>query len=93
MLNAMGHCNAALHKTGMLLASEGLPLIDALGAGQQLQHGHLQHHHLLHAVRAELLLKLGRHPEARNAFAQAASETKNQRERTLLPQRAADGGA
>ena len=44
------------------------------------------------AVRGDLLARLGRHDEARTAFAQAAALTRNVRERTLLTARAEESG-
>jgi predicted RNA polymerase sigma factor len=49
----------------------------------------LKSYHLLPAVRADLLKKLGRVDEARNEFQRAASLAQNVRERTLLLSRAA----
>jgi len=43
----------------------------------------------LPAVRGDLLAKLGRLDEARQAFRRAATLTRNQRERTLFLDRAA----
>ena len=60
-----------------------LPLVDALVAGRQLDR-----YHLLYAARADLLVKLGRPIEARQAFERAATLTHNQRERELLLARA-----
>lgn len=51
--------------------------------------GALAEYHLLPSVRADLLLRLGRNAEARHEFEQAAALTSNQRERTLLLERAA----
>ncbi len=62
-----------------------LPLVDALAAD-----GELARYHLLHAVRADLLLKLGQRAAAAEAFAHAASLTLNLSEQALLRQRAAD---
>jgi len=64
--------------------AEGLALADAL-----LDEPSLRHYHLLPGVRGDLLAKLGRHAEARAEFTRAASMTKNERERTLLLERAA----
>ncbi len=61
-----------------------LDLVDALTTNPSLAH-----YHLLPSVRADLLSKLGRHPEARTEFERAASLTQNTRERTLLLARAA----
>ena len=57
----------------------GLALADAL-----IDEPALRHYHWLPAVRADLLLKLGRHDEARSAFEHAAALTRNARERALM---------
>jgi RNA polymerase sigma factor (sigma-70 family) len=64
-------------------AAAALPLVDGLA-----QEPALQRYHLLHAVRADLLHKLGRGPEARAALLHAAELTHNERERQLLLARA-----
>ena len=46
-------------------------------------------YHLLPSVRGDLLARLGRDDEAREAFARAAAMTQNETERTLLLRRAA----
>jgi RNA polymerase sigma factor (sigma-70 family) len=61
----------------------GLKLVDALVAD-----GALEKYHLLPSVRGDLLVKLGRHDEARVEFERAASMTRNTRERELLISRA-----
>jgi RNA polymerase sigma factor (sigma-70 family) len=61
----------------------GLELVDALVAD-----GSLARYHLLSSVRGDLLAKLDRPDEAREEFARAASLTRNERERTLLIERA-----
>ena len=61
----------------------GLALTDALAEA-----GALDGYHLLDAVRGDLLAKLGRTDEARAAFEAAAAQTRNERERALLLQRA-----
>jgi len=48
----------------------------------------LRGYHLLPAARGDLLVKLGRLPEARQEFVRAAHMTKNTRERDLLLARA-----
>jgi RNA polymerase sigma factor (sigma-70 family) len=68
--------------------SAGLELADAL-----LNEGSLKQYHLLPAVRADLLRKLGRHDEAASEFARAASLTRNLAERNLLLDRARAEGA
>ena len=62
----------------------GLPIADAL-----TREPSLQDYHLLPAVRGDLLAKLGRDDEARGEFERAASLTRNERERTVLLERAA----
>jgi RNA polymerase sigma factor (sigma-70 family) len=62
-----------------------LPLVDAL-----FEEPALQGYHLLPSVRGDLLKRLGRLREARADFERAAQLTKNERERALLLQRAAE---
>ena len=61
----------------------GLALVDALAGVPQLAS-----YHLLPSVRGDLLLKLGRHAEARAELERAASLTRNEREKRLLLARA-----
>jgi len=60
-----------------------LMLVEAICA-----EGSLDGYHLLHAVRGDLLGKLGRRAEARVQFEAAAALATNQRERALLVERA-----
>ena len=62
-----------------------LPVVDRLVAG-----GALSSYHLLPSVRADLLYRLDRLPEARAEFERAAAMTGNARERELLLARAAE---
>ncbi|HEU4845489.1 MAG TPA: RNA polymerase sigma factor [Burkholderiaceae bacterium] len=62
----------------------GLEVVDGL-----LDEPVLQRYHLLPSVRGDLLAKLGRLAEAKQAFERAAALTQNQRERELLLARAA----
>ncbi len=62
----------------------GLDIVDSLTSDPALKS-----YHLLPAVRADLLKKLGRLSEAQAEFARAASLAQNSRERTLLLTRAA----
>lgn len=62
----------------------GLELVDALASEPALTS-----YHLLPAVRGDLLEKLSRFSEARDAFERAGSLAQNTRERTLFLQRAA----
>ncbi len=52
----------------------------------------LRQYHLLPSVRGDLLARLGRHGEARREFERAAALTRNERERRLLLERAAQAG-
>jgi RNA polymerase sigma factor (sigma-70 family) len=70
---------------GMLLGpAAGLEIVDALASEPALAA-----YHLLPSVRGDFLEKLGRRDEARAEFEHAASLTRNERERTLLLDRAA----
>jgi predicted RNA polymerase sigma factor len=60
-----------------------LELVDVLSAEPALKS-----YHLLPSVRGDLLVKLGRHAEARTEFERAAQLTRNERERKLLLARA-----
>ncbi|ANE48740.1 RNA polymerase subunit sigma-24 [Paenibacillus swuensis] len=63
----------------------GLQIIDELYAVPSLKE-----YHLLPSVRGDLLVKLGRYDEARVEFERAAALTRNERERALLWNRAAE---
>ena len=65
--------------------AEALHIVDDL-----VTDGRLESYHLLPAVRADLLARLGRRDEARADLLRAASLTRNEQERTLLRVRAAD---
>jgi predicted RNA polymerase sigma factor len=65
--------------------AEGLELVDRL-----ISEPSLESYHLLPSVRGDLLVKLGRFEEARAELERAASLTRNERERTLLLERAAE---
>jgi RNA polymerase sigma factor (sigma-70 family) len=62
----------------------GLGLVDQL-----MDEPSLKAYHLLPSVRGDLLFKLGRLAEARQEFERAAELTRNERERSLLLERAA----
>src|SRR3954453_7495455 len=64
--------------------AEALSLVDAL-----VTDGRLATYHLLPAVRADLLARLGRRDEAHAELVHAATLTSNEQERTLLRTRAA----
>jgi RNA polymerase sigma factor (sigma-70 family) len=66
----------------------GLELVDALTHEKSLKG-----YHLLPSVRGDLLAKLGRNDEARAEFERAASLTRNERERSLLLERARAAGS
>ena len=61
----------------------GLAMVETL-----LQEKALQRYHWLPAVQGDLLEKLGRRDEAREAFLRAAESASNDRERALLQARA-----
>jgi predicted RNA polymerase sigma factor len=61
----------------------GLDVVDAL-----LSEPALQKYHLLPAVRGDFLVKLGRIDEGRAEIERAASLARNERERTMLLERA-----
>ena len=61
---------------------QALTLVDALSPG-------LDGYHVLHAVRADLLRRLGRNPEAALAYQAAIAHTGNTAERTFLQRRQA----
>jgi RNA polymerase sigma factor (sigma-70 family) len=63
----------------------GLALVDALTSDRALEN-----YHLLPSVRGDLLNRLGRFDEARTEFERAAALTRNERERALLLDRAAE---
>ncbi|WP_063065613.1 RNA polymerase sigma factor [Nocardia violaceofusca] len=64
--------------------------VDGPGAALTLVDGlNLTEHYLFHAVRADLLARLGRANEARRSFGTAARLTDNQRERDYLAARSA----
>jgi len=65
----------------------GLELVDELTAEPSLRR-----YHLLPAARGDLLAKLGRLDEARTELELAASLTRNEREREMLLERAAECG-
>jgi RNA polymerase sigma factor (sigma-70 family) len=62
----------------------GLEIVDELTS-----HRSLESYHLLPAVRADFLIKLGRFEEARSELERAATLTQNTRERRLMLERAA----
>jgi RNA polymerase sigma factor (sigma-70 family) len=63
----------------------GLAIVDGL-----MSEPALKTYHLLPSVRGDLLLKLGRHEEARAAFEAAAAMAGNRREQDFLKRRAAE---
>jgi predicted RNA polymerase sigma factor len=62
-----------------------LPLVEQL-----VELGALERYHLMHAVRGDLLDKLGRHAEAAAAFGRGVALVQNTPERELLRRRAAE---
>ena len=80
-----------LNRAVAVSMSEGpvaaLAIVDGL-AGEPA----LKNYHLLPSVRGDLLHKLGRFAEARNAFELASMLARNKRERALLQRRATEAG-
>jgi predicted RNA polymerase sigma factor len=76
--------NRAVAVTMAFGPAAGLELVDALTSEPALKS-----YHLLPAVRGDTLEKLDRFDEAHKEFVRAASLTRNERERTLLLERAA----
>lgn len=64
----------------------GLAIVEAL-----LTDAALKHYHWLPAVRGDLLARLGRSAEAREAFLQAAALARNAQEQALMRERARSG--
>ncbi|WP_315987311.1 RNA polymerase sigma factor [Actinomadura sp. HBU206391] len=76
--------NRAVALTMAVGPAAGLELVDQLTSEPALKG-----YHLLPSVRGDFLAKLGRLDEAREEFERAAALTRNERERTLLLERAA----
>ncbi len=72
----------ALHRAVAVAEVDGpdaaLAIVDGLD---------LDHHHLLHAIRADLLRRLGRNGEAAQAYTAAIARTENASERSYLERR------
>ncbi|WP_374654661.1 RNA polymerase sigma factor [Phenylobacterium sp.] len=66
----------------------GLAILDTLA-----EHPAMRAYHLLPSVRGDLLFRLGRHGEAREAFEAALALAANRREQDLLRRRAAEAAA
>jgi RNA polymerase sigma-70 factor (ECF subfamily) len=66
----------------------GLQLVDAVAAS-----GQLEEYPYLHAARADLLRRLGRLPEAAEAYSRARDLTANEQERAFLDRRLTEVGA
>jgi RNA polymerase sigma factor (sigma-70 family) len=78
---ALNHAVAVSRASG---PAAGLALVDAVADAPALEG-----YHLLPSVRGDLLVKLGRHAEARAEFERAAGLARNAREKALLLGRAA----
>jgi RNA polymerase sigma-70 factor (ECF subfamily) len=63
----------------------GLGIVDSIA-----ESGQLEHYPYLHATRADLLRRLGRHPEAAEAYARARALTANAAEQEYLDRRLAE---
>ena len=73
---ALNHAVAVAMSEG---AAQGLELVESIGTT-----GELDSYHLFHAARAELLVRLGRNAEAREAYERALALTANAVERRYL---------
>ena len=73
---ALNHAVAVAMSAGL---EEGLQRIDALGQ--------LDHYYLFHAARADILLRMGRYDEARQAYRRALELTSNRIEQDFLRRR------
>jgi predicted RNA polymerase sigma factor len=80
--------NRAVAVTMAFGPEAGLELVDSLA-----EEPALRGYHLLPGVRGDLLVRLGRRPEAREEFERAAELCDNERERVLLLSRAVACGA
>jgi RNA polymerase sigma factor (sigma-70 family) len=76
--------NRAVAVSMALGPAAGLALVEPLR-----EVGAMRDYHLLHSVRADLLVKVGRPEEAALEFERAAELTQNEQERALMDQRAA----
>jgi predicted RNA polymerase sigma factor len=83
-----GSAVVELNRAVALAMSEG-PAVGLALADQLLEVPALEGYHLLPSVRGDLLVKLGRLEEARAEFERAAGLTQNEREKSLLLERAA----
>jgi predicted RNA polymerase sigma factor len=77
--------NRAVAVAAVYGPSAGLELVDTV-----VDDGAIDGYHLLHAVRGDLLDRLGRSDEARVEFLRAAELTANAAERALMLARAAE---
>jgi predicted RNA polymerase sigma factor len=66
-------------------AAAGLEAVDVIAT--DIPGSALAGYHLLHSVRGDLLMKMGRHPEARTEIQRAVALTRNLRERELLTEK------
>jgi RNA polymerase sigma-70 factor (ECF subfamily) len=78
---ALNHAVAIAMSTGL---ETGLAQIDAVGAS-----GELDGYYLFHAARADILMRMARHPEAAEAYRRALSLATNQVEQAFLRKRLA----
>lgn len=76
---ALNHAVAVALSEGI---ERGLAIIDRLGAS-----GELDAYYLFHAARADLLRRLGRHPDAKDAYHRALAHVTNPVERRYLSRR------
>jgi RNA polymerase sigma-70 factor (ECF subfamily) len=83
--NPVVELNRAVAHSMAFGPADGLAILEAIADAPSLKA-----YHLLPSVRGDFLMKLGRREEARVEFERAAELTRNQRERELLLNRAAE---
>jgi RNA polymerase sigma-70 factor (ECF subfamily) len=81
----------AMAPTPIVALNRAVALAEVAGAGEALEavdRLELGDYYLFHAIRGDLLTRLGRNEAAREAYQRAAARTENVRERSLLERRA-----
>jgi RNA polymerase sigma-70 factor, ECF subfamily len=73
--------------TPVVALNRAIALAEVEGPGAALDILDLSDYHLLHAARADVLRRLGRHDEAARAYARAAALAASDAERTFLTDR------
>lgn len=74
----------ALSPSPIIALNRAVALAEVQGPRAALDTLNLPHHYLFHAIRADLLRRLGMNPEAAQAYEAALAYTRNQSERNFL---------